>query len=217
MFIGIEVQGILTGRVDACGCFGAYAKRTPGQVIGEDLAFVALGCLALWGLRRWRGVRTAPAAAILIAALLLSTLYVVSSPALPFFGMPFMNRLKTGATLADLDLDQRLPELAGGRFLIALVDVNAKDAASLTATLNSYAALTTAPTILGLTPGTEQEIDAYRWTAIPAFDVKRLDPDVIPRLYRRLPRFFFLVDGRVRAVYDGAPPGAPDLLSSKGS
>ena len=47
---------------------------------------------------------------------------------------------------------------------------------------------------------------------MPAFEVKRIDREVIPVLYRRLPRFFLVDSGRVTAVYDGAPPEAKDLL-----
>src|SRR5439155_21426951 len=41
VFIGIEAYGLVAGRAEACGCFGAYSKRTPAEVIGEDLLFAA--------------------------------------------------------------------------------------------------------------------------------------------------------------------------------
>jgi uncharacterized membrane protein YphA (DoxX/SURF4 family) len=217
LFIGIEAHGILAGRTEACGCFGAYANRTPAEVIGEDLLFAALGVLAIWGLKGREGMRIGRAAAVLVAAVTLSTAFVVASPSLPFFSFPILNRLAPGATLADLKLAKRLPELAEGRHLVALIDVTDARAAEMTAALNALAAAPGSPPILGLTPATEQEIDAFRWTAIPAFEVKRLDREIIPGLYRRLPRFFLLDSGRVAAVYDGAPPGARDLLSSEAS
>ncbi len=123
-----------------------------------------------------------------------------------------MTRLAPGATLEELELAKRLPDLAVGRLLVALIDVTDAQAAEVTTALNALAAAPGAPPILGLTPSTEQEIDSFRWTIVPAFEVKRLDPEVIPRLYRRLPRFFVIDSGRVSAVYDGAPPEAKDLL-----
>jgi putative oxidoreductase len=212
VFIGIEAYGLWGGRTEACGCFGAYSNRTPAEVIGEDLLFAVLGVAAIWGLKGWTGMRIGRASVVLVAALLLSTAFVVASPSLPFFNIPVITRLAPGATLEDLKLAKRLPELVEGRHLVALIDVTDAHAAKLAAALNALAAAPGAPPILGLTPATEQEIDAFRWTVVPAFEVKRMDREVIPVLYRRLPRFFVVDRGRVAAVYDGAPPEAKDLL-----
>jgi len=212
IFIGIEAYGLSAGRTEACGCFGAYSSRTPAEVIGEDLLFVLLGAIAIWGSRGWEGLRAGRAGAVLVASLLISTAFVVASPSLPFFNIPVITRLAPGAVLADLKLDKRLPALAEGHHLVALFDVTDARAAGIAAALNALATTPGAPPILGLTPSTEQEIDACLWTAVPAFEVKRIDREVIPVLYRRLPRFFLVDSGRVTAVYDGAPPEAKDLL-----
>jgi len=215
MFIGIEAYGIAAGRTEACGCFGAYVQRTPAQVIGEDLLFVGLAILAIAGLRGWAGTRPGRAAAVLVAAIVLSGAFVVASPSLPIDD--YVTRLRAGRTLADLDLATRLPELLRGRHLIALIDVTDPRAAEIASALDALASRPGAPVVVGLTPATEQEIDAFRWTVVPAFEVKSVDRVVIKRLYRRLPRFFVLDSGRVMAVYDGAPPEAGDLLSSEAS
>ena len=215
MFIGIEAYGIAAGRTEACGCFGAYVQRTPAQVIGEDLLFVGLAILAIAGLRGWAGTRPGRAAAVLVAAIVLSGAFVVASPSLPIDD--YVTRLRAGRTLADLDLATRLPELLRGRHLIALIDVTDPRAAEIASALDALASRPGAPVVVGLTAATEQEIDAFRWTVVPAFEVKSVDRVVIKRLYRRLPRFFVLDSGRVMAVYDGAPPEAGDLLSSEAS
>jgi len=215
MFIGIEAYGIAAGRTEACGCFGAYVQRTPAQVIGEDLLFVGLAILAIAGLRGWAGTRPGRAAAVLVAAIVLSGAFVVASPSLPIDD--YVTRLRAGRTLADMDLAARLPELLRGRHLIALIDVTDPRAAEIASALDALASRPGAPVVVGLTPATEQEIDAFRWTVVPAFEVKSVDRVVIKRLYRRLPRFFVLDSGRVMAVYDGAPPEAGDLLSSEAS
>jgi len=215
MFIGIEAYGIAAGRTEACGCFGAYVQRTPAQVIGEDLLFVGLAILAIAGLRGWAGTRPGRAAAVLVAAIVLSGAFVVASPSLPIDD--YVTRLRAGRTLADLDLATRLPELLRGRHLIALIDVTDPRAAEIASALDALASRPGAPVVVGLTPATEQEIDAFRWTVVPAFEVKSVDRVVIKRLYRRLPRFFVLDSVRVMAVYDGAPPEAGDLLSSEAS
>jgi putative oxidoreductase len=213
LFIGIEAYGIAAGRTESCGCFGAYLKRTPGQVIVEDLLFIGLAVLAIIGLRGWAGARPARAAAILIAALCLSTAFVLASPSLPIDDV--ITRLRAGRTLADLDLAARLPQLAQGRHLVALIDVTDPRAAGIAAALDALASSPNAPAVIGLTPSSEQEVDTFRWTVVPAFEIKSVERDVIKRLYRKLPRYFVLDSGRVVAVYDGAPPEARDLLSSE--
>ena len=215
LFIGIEAYGIAAGRTESCGCFGAYVQRTPAQVIGEDLLFVGLAVLAIAGLRGWAGTRPGRAAAVLVASIVLSVVFVVASPSLPIDD--YVTRLRAGRSLADLDLAARLPELLRGRHLIALIDVTDPRAAEIASALDALASRPGAPAVVGLTPSTEQEIDAFRWSVVPAFEVKSIDRAVIKRLYRRLPRFFILDSGRVAAVYDGAPPEAGDLLSSEAS
>jgi len=214
VFITIEAYGIAAGRTESCGCFGAYVKRTPGEVIVEDLLFIGLALLAIAGLRGWAGVRPRRAAAILVTALCLSTAFVLASPSLPIDDL--VTRLRAGRTLADLDLAARLPQLAQGRHLVVLIDVTDPRAADTAAALGALAS-GGAPPVIGLSPSSEQEIDAFRWAAVPAFEIRSVDRDVIKRLYRKLPRYFVLDSGRVVAVYDGAPPEARELLSSGSS
>lgn len=214
-FIGIVAYGISAGRTEDCGCFGAYVHRTPAEAIGEDVLYAGLAALALWGLAGWAGLRARRAALTLAATAILSAVFVAASPDLPID--PYVTRLAAGRTLKDLQLKDRVPGLSEGRHLVALIDVTDPGAAQSAAALNAIAARPGSPAVVGLTPSTEQEIDAFLWTAIPAFEIHRIDRDVIKRLYRRLPRFFVLESGRVTAVYDGAPPAAKDLLSSEAS
>ena len=214
-FIGIEAYGLSVGRTETCGCFGAYVPRTPAEVIGEDLLFVGLAMLALWGLAGWDGMRGRRAAAVLVATAGLSTSFVVASPSLPIDA--YVTRLSVGKSLEDLDLKERVPVLAAGRHLVVLLDVTEPGAARTAAAFNAIAARPGAPGIVGLTPSTEQEIDTFLWSAVPAFEIRRVDREVIKRLYRRLPRSFLIDSGRVTAVFDGAPPAAEDLLSSEAS
>jgi len=217
-FMGLEAYGLVNGRTESCGCFGSSIVRTPAQVIGEDLLFAALALAAIWGLRDWPGLRPARTAALLLVVAVLSTTLAIASPSLAVFDdvydrLPFGRPgLGVGRTLTDLDLAARIPELREGRHLVALLDVTDPAAAGTAAALATLAAAPGAPPVVGLTPSTEQEIDAFRWTAVPAFEIHRVDRDVVKRLYRRLPRFFVVDGGRVTAVYDVAPPEAKDLI-----
>ena len=215
LFIGVEAYGLAHGRTEACGCFGAYAQRTPGQVIAEDLLFIGFAGLALWGLRGWPGLPVRRAAAVLIVAGVLGLGFAYASPALPL--EPFLTRLVPGQSLAGLGLDARLPALASGRHLVALIDVTGPAASGPAEALNALASDPRVPPITALTPGTEEEIAAFGWSAVPDFEVRRVDRDALKPLYRRLPRYFLLLDGTVVSVHDGAPPRPEDLLSSEAS
>lgn len=214
-FIFIEAYGLSIGRTEACGCFGAFVERTPGQVIAEDLLFAALAVLAIWGLRGWRGLAVRRAVAVTSAGALLAGGLVTASPSLPIDR--YVTRLAVGRSLADLALQDRAPHLSQGRHLVALIDVTDPRAAATAAALNEIAARPGSPPILALTPASEEENAAFLWSAAPAFETRRVDRAVLKRLYRRLPRFFLLDSGRVAAIFEDAPPAAEDLLSSEAS
>jgi hypothetical protein len=68
--------------------------------------------------------------------------------------------------------------------------------------------------VVGLTPSSEQEEAAFMWEAYPAFDMHAVDRPTLKRLYRRLPLYFTVRDGRVERIFrDPRPPGADLLLS----
>ena len=213
-FVVIEAYGIAQGRTEACGCFGAYVQRTPRQVIQEDLLFIGFALLSLWGLWAWPGARRRAAAAVAGAAIL-SLTFALASPALPLD--PLVTRLAEGRSLDDLGLGQAVPDLAAGRHLVALIDLTDPAAVETAARLNALAAELQGTGLLALTPSTEEEQAAFLWSAGPGFPIRRVDRAALKPLFRRLPRYFLLDSGKVVAVFDGAPPDAKDLLSSKAS
>jgi uncharacterized membrane protein YphA (DoxX/SURF4 family) len=208
-FIGLEAYGLSVGRTESCGCFGAHVLRTPRQVITEDVLFLALALLALWGLRAWKG-RSGPGALTWLGvAAVLSLGFAVASPALPID--PLVTRLAVGRSLADLGLAGKVPGLEQGRHLVALLDLADPRTAASTGRLNEMVSRTGAPDVVALTSSTEEEMAAFQWSAVPAFPMHRLDRAALKPLYRRLPRFFLLDAGKVVAIRD-APPEASDLL-----
>ncbi|HEU4401304.1 MAG TPA: DoxX family protein [Candidatus Polarisedimenticolia bacterium] len=214
-FIGVETYGLSTGRTESCGCFGGYVERTPAQVIGEDLVFLALAALVLWGLRG-RAARPERGAVVVVACgAALALAFTFASPRLPIDR--YVTRLGEGRTLADLGLAGKVPGLDQGRHLVALLDLADPGAVDVAARLKEIADLPGTPAIVAFTASTDEERGAFLWAAVPAFDIHGLDRAVIKRLYRRLPRFFLLEEGRVVSVYDGTPPAPSDLISSGAS
>jgi uncharacterized membrane protein YphA (DoxX/SURF4 family) len=211
-FIAVEIYGLSIGRTESCGCFGTYVQRTPAQVIGEDVVFLALALLAVWGLRGWRPRHPVRRAALVLIAAVAALALAVASPRLPLDGL--VTRLAEGRTVDDLGLGATVPELRHGRHLVALLDLDGPHASGTVERLNAIAATPGAPAVLGLTPASEEEAGAFFWAASPSFPIRAIDRPILKRLYRRLPRFFLVQEGRVAAIYDQTVPRAADLLSS---
>jgi hypothetical protein len=153
----------------------------------------------------------ATAAAAAVAGLSLA----IASPALPID--PWVTALRTGAQVADLPVAAQLDDLGEGRALVAVLDVGDPAAVGIAGALNDLVPRPGSPRVLALTSAEVEAMAGFQWTAVPAFEVRRVDPPVLKRLYRRLPRFFLVEGGRVRAVYDDAAPSAEALVGTEGS
>lgn len=215
LFIGVETYGIRVGKTESCGCFGAYVQRTPAQVIVEDLVFIGFGLLALWGLKGWEGMRAGRALKTVAVAATLALVLAIASPALPIDS--WVTALRVGRRVADLPVAAQLSDVGEERVLVAVFDVADPAAAGIAGTLNDLVPRPGMPRVLALTPADDEARAAFQWTALPAFEVRHVDRPVLKRLYRRLPRYFLLEGGRVRAVYDDAAPETTELIGTEGS
>jgi len=214
-FISVEAYGLSVGRTKSCGCFGALVERTPAQVIVEDLVFIGFGLLAIWGVKGWAGMRAGRSLKTVAVTAIAAVTLAAVSPALPIDH--WVTALRIGAAVADLPVAPHLPDVGDSRTLVALLDVADPGAAGIAGTLNDLVAQPGAPRLLALTASDDEAVAAFQWTAVPAFEVRHVDPPVLKRLYRRLPRFFLVEGGRVRAVYDDAAPKPAELIGTEGS
>jgi uncharacterized membrane protein YphA (DoxX/SURF4 family) len=211
-FISLEAYGISHGRTEACGCFGAYVKRTPQQVILEDLAFLALALLVVFGIGAWQAARRGLTAAATAATAVAMLGFAVASPRLPIDRL--VTSLKEGKTAADLGIAARLPEEGPQGTLVAILDVTDPVSKEAATALNALKEQPNAVSVVALTPSSEQEQAAFLWEAYPAFDVIPLDRGLLKPLYRRLPLYFLVRGGRVERIFPGPRPPGADLLSS---
>jgi len=211
-FIAVEAYGMSIGRTESCGCFGAYVQRTPLQVIIEDLVFLAAALLAVWGRAPGRpGVRRA--GTMVAAAAVLSLGFTLAAPRLPIDDA--VTRLAVGRSVAELGLSGVPGDLAGGRRLVVLLDIEDPAAVEIVQRLNDLAAQPGAPGVVALTPAPREQVSAFFWLAAPTFELHAVERGVLKRLYRRLPRSFLLKDGRVERIYAEAVPPPGDLLLSE--
>jgi uncharacterized membrane protein YphA (DoxX/SURF4 family) len=210
-FIALEAWGLSHGRTEACGCFGAYVKRTPQQVILEDLGFLALAVLVFLGIGAWQARRRLTAAVTGAAAVAMLA-FAVASPKLPLDRL--VTSLKTGRTATDLGIASRLPEEGPQGTLVAILDVTDPVSKEAAESLNTLKEQPDKVAVVALTPSSEQEQAAFMFEAYPAFDVIPVDRGLLKPLYRRLPVYFLVRGGRVARIFPGPRPPGADLLSS---
>jgi uncharacterized membrane protein YphA (DoxX/SURF4 family) len=214
VFISLEAWGLSHGRTEACGCFGAYVKRTPQQVIAEDLGFLALATLVFAGVGAWRPSRRRLTAVLTGGTAAVMLVFAVASPKLPIDSL--VTSLKAGRTATDLGIASRLPQEGPQGTLVAILDVTDPVSKEATESLN---ALKERPevAVVALTPSSDQEQAAFLFQAYPAFDVIPVDRGLLKPLYRRLPIYFLVRGGRVERIFPGPRPPGADLLSSGAS
>ena len=215
VFIALEAWGLSHGRTEACGCFGAYVKRTPQQVIYEDLGFLGLALLVMFGIGTWQASRRALAGGLTAAAGVFMIGFAVASPRLPLD--PLVTSLKKGKSAADLGIASRLPEEGPAGTLVAILDVTDPVSREAATRLNALKEGSAQVAVVALTPSSEQEQAAFLWEAYPAFDVVPMDRGLLKPLYRRLPIYFLVRAGKVERIFPGPRPPGADLLSSEAS
>jgi uncharacterized membrane protein YphA (DoxX/SURF4 family) len=206
-FMGVTAYGWSTGRTDGCGCFGSLASRTPGDVLLEDTGFLALGILAFFlggreePRRWWRGAAVAAAVA---GSILLS----VSAYYLPLDSL--VTGLRVGRPVASLPLRESPVDLASGDHLVALLDLGSPGAGAVVKKLNEYDEIPGVPRVIAFYGGEVDEKAVFCFNYSPNFEVVPMLRSDLKTLYRRLPRFFRVRDGRVVRIWNGTPPGPED-------
>lgn len=195
------------GDVGECGCFGRFVERTPAETVAEDLVFLAVALLGLLAPARAESggkVRGAFVAASALAAVG----FLPLAPKLPLDGV--VTALKPGVNLDELRLSLPDSSLATGRHLVALLALKEPASAAAADALNALAGLQGAPPAAAIYADAEEVKDAFFWAHAPVYPMYQVVHGEMRRLYRRLPRFFLLEEGVVKAVWETLP--APGTL-----
>jgi uncharacterized membrane protein YphA (DoxX/SURF4 family) len=207
----LHLRGV-SPPVASCGCFGNLLERSPAAAFWQDLGLLA-PLLGLAFLGR-PGGRPRPAP-LLVAALgaVGAVAFAQQAPALPLDDLA--TRLRPGAELAALCagagrervcLEALVPELAAGRHLVVLADLEDEAFGEQVAALNDYAAQGGGPTLWVLTSSPPEAHRAFFWRFGPAFEVREAPRAVLRSLYRRLPRSCLVAEGVVAETFSGLPP-----------
>ncbi len=198
-----------------CGCFGNLVQRTPAEAFWQDLALLGPALALAFVGRPRRGDDAPPRArpALALAAAAAAVLFAWKAPELPLDDLA--TRLKPGVRLADLCagagkdracLDGVAPDLATGRELAVIADLEDPAFQRSVRALNAYVAAGKGPALWVLTATTSEQEQAFAWRFGPSFKVVEAPAALLKPLYRRLPRAFVVQDGRVTRTYPGLPP-----------
>jgi len=204
VFMGATAYAWSQGKTEGCGCFGSVVSRTPGEVLLEDAFFLALALLALLAAPRqaaWLGWRLGTVLAVVLAA---GVVLPASAYALPLDAL--VTDLKVGRRIDELPLKESPVDLSKGRYVVALLDLNAADARETVKRLNQIGAVAKAPGVIAFYGGEVDEKTIFCFNTQPKFEVVAVPRADLKRLFRRLPRFFQLDDGKVSRIWDQAPP-----------
>jgi len=208
-------------REDAagCGCFGNLVERSPAEALWQDLLLLGVP-MALAFVGRPRGGRTFPPlrTALVVAGALATLGLAWKAPELPLDDLA--TRLSPGVEVAALCagraeervcLDTLAPELAAGEHLVVLADLEAPAFTGAVDALNDYAVEARgrggAPLVV-LSSAPPEVHRGFFWRWGPVFEVREVPEALLAPLYRRLPRSFRAVDGRVEETWSGLPPAA---------
>jgi uncharacterized membrane protein YphA (DoxX/SURF4 family) len=213
--------GLSAADAASCGCFGNLVERTPAEAFWQDLLMLVPALALAWVARpsavrppdrRRRAILTGLAGLAALAA----GVFAAFAPGLPLDDLA--TRLKPGTRLSEtcagsgdrrICLDTLVPGIQRGSRWIVLADIRAAGFAELAAELNRYVqggADGSRPEIAVLGDFTQDEQLELFWRLAPAFDLHEVPAAVLRPLYRRLPRTFFVEEGRVTRTYAGLPP-----------
>ena len=208
VFMGVTAYAWSTGRTEGCGCFGSFASRTPGEVLLEDAGFLAMGVLAFFLAprerreSRWMGI--AVAAAVAGAVALSLTAY-----SLPLD--PLITDLRIGRRVDALPLRESPVDLTAGDHLVALLDLTSPQSGDVVRRLNAYSGTPGLPGVVAFYGGEVDEKMVFCFNYSPRFEVVPGLRSDLKRLFRKLPRFFRVQNGRVVRIWDGTPPDIQEL------
>lgn len=208
-------QGIITAA-ESCGCFGNLVSRTPAQAFWQDLVLLGLPLILVF-LGRPKGRQRRPVLRIGLVVLLTVASVVLSlmAPGLPIDDLA--TRLQPGVNVGELCagaegdparicLNTLIAELDVGHHWIVMTGLEEESFLAGVPRLNEAALDESERRLWVVSAASEEVLGAFSWTQAPAFEVREAPASLLRPLYRRLPRSFEVVDGRVITTVSGLPP-----------
>lgn len=210
LFLGVTVWAWFSGTTEACGCFGAWLERTPGEAALEDLVLLALTALAWVGFRRLQVSQARWKTGAVLSACIIG-LALPAALGFPFSGI---QQSSSGAGETKLGgfavqgLDR--PALNSGTYLIVVMDTGCDHCQETIPELNMLAETPGLPPIVGLCVNGESDRVAFLEEFQPVFPLGQIEDDVFWRLLGDgdMPRTILTHQGYIKKIWDLNPPTA---------
>jgi hypothetical protein len=208
VFLFALVWALITGVTEDCGCFGAWAKRSPKGAIVEDLVMVAV--LALSWPRRNQKFNTRSRIKLLIVAVA----FIVGIALPMFFGTPQKDLIASisgkGTESKNMFALKSLEgvDLKKGSFLFVLLSTDCSHCRESVEQFNQLSANGDLPKIIALCSDSEDQRKAFIKELKPAFPVKGITEDDFYRLLGTglTPRSMLVVKQQVIKMWDEEVP-----------
>lgn len=213
VFLGATSWAWATGATEACGCFGAWAERTPAEAALEDLFLLAATGLAWLGYRRRRAAPSRRQTLAVTAACVIGLILPVAF-GFPLSAISHPQSTSTGMTLGDLRVEGLAhTDVHRGTYLIVLIDTECSHCQEAVPELNALAEASDLPPVVALCKNEEWRrllfIDEFQ----PAFPLGQISQKEFMRLLADgdTPRLMLVRDGRVDRVWDRTVP-SPETI-----
>lgn len=212
-FLGAVGWAWMTGATADCGCFGSWAKRTPGEAFAEDLLMLGGSIAAFWLVRKqpvsqhsgmWRvAVISAFAAIGLVLPL---NFGILSTPA--------VEAQKAEQSIADLKITGLSVNLKQGTHVVAFMLTECEHCQASVPTFNSYLTTKNVPNFVALCPDEDwkRQFFAQRYGA--KFPLGQISNDDFNRILGPTgdtPHIVLLRNGKIVKTWDVNAPKVEEL------
>lgn len=216
VFMGAIGWAWVTGATEDCGCFGAWAKRTPAQAMLEDVLFLAAIVGAWFGHRR---VETPPTR---LKAWIIGATCIIGLALPMVFGFPLsaisQSKPKTvGMKLDNLQvqgLDQY--DLRIGEYLVILLDTECSHCQAAVPKLNALTHDASLPPMVALCKNEEWRRVLFANTYKPAFPLGQIGEKEFLKLLAagETPRLMLVRDQEVLKIWDKDVPPVGEIKAA---
>ncbi len=209
----LDHHGLVSSQA-ACGCFGYLLERTPKEAFLQDLFLLVPAAALAWLGRpqRGKGVRWGRWS-LSVGAAVSTMIFAWMAPALPLDDVA--TRLRPGVEVEKICAGRNgdriclvdlVPQLAGGRHWIVLADPKDAGFEELSRAINLRVGRGAGDSVHVLAELTVEEERSIFWTLAPMYQIHAVPAAILRPLYRKLPRTFLSVDGRVVRTSSGLDP-----------
>jgi hypothetical protein len=216
LFLGATGWAWATGATENCGCFGAWAKRTPAQAAGEDILLLgALAAAWIGFARRTPRTRNGKGWPSVLGCLIGLALPL----AFGFSPSDIQNPQEKEVLLGDLAVQGLDVDLKQGEHLVVLIDTDCTHCQESVPQINDLAATSELPPLVALCKNEEWQRAFFTQRFQAAFPMGQISEKEFLRLLAagETPRLLLIQNQRVKKTWDKTMPSKEIIQSARRS